>query len=241
MGHKNRNRGKESNDDRLFDTQYQLKLKEALIDYSHLLTRGYGQKSSLQLVGNRYRLNARQQQALMNMGASDEQVKVRNSNSLSSADLKNQKLSVDGFNLLITMESFLSNAYVFKGRDGFFRDISSVHGSYKRVSQSENAVIMIGNYLMRKEVVGVIWLLDAPVSNSGRLKAFINDIAKRNSWNWETILDNNPDKLLAETDEIVVTSDAWVLDRAKRNFNLVEKLIADLNTVNNNIVDLSQL
>ncbi|MEL7005928.1 MAG: DUF5616 domain-containing protein [Bacteroidota bacterium] len=175
------------------------------------------------------------------MGASDEQVEIRNSNSLNANDLKNQRLSIDGFNLLITMESFLSGAYVFKGRDGFFRDISSVHGSYKRVSQSESAVIMIGDYLTCNEVSAVRWILDAPVSNSGRLRAFLTDLAAQRSWNWEFVLDNNPDKLLAETDDVVVTSDAWILDRAKRNYNLVEGLIADVDKVNHNIVNISQL
>ena len=46
----NRSRGKESNDDKLFGTlKMQQKIKEAVADMSHLLSRGYGEKSTLYL------------------------------------------------------------------------------------------------------------------------------------------------------------------------------------------------
>ena len=73
-----RNRGKNSNDDQLFGSdKIQQKLKEAVIDMHYLLSRGYAEKSSLQLVGNRYRLNVRQQQAVQGMSASEEQIEQR--------------------------------------------------------------------------------------------------------------------------------------------------------------------
>lgn len=57
-----KNRGKEASDDALFGTEkMQSKLKEAITDMHYFLSRGYGEKSTLALVGNRYRLNARQQ------------------------------------------------------------------------------------------------------------------------------------------------------------------------------------
>jgi len=53
-----RSRGKEGSDDRLFgDKKMQSKMQEAIKDQSYLLSRGFSEKSSLQLVGNRYKLN----------------------------------------------------------------------------------------------------------------------------------------------------------------------------------------
>ncbi|MFC4635101.1 DUF434 domain-containing protein [Dokdonia ponticola] len=50
-----RNRGKEGRDDLLFgDPKMRLKIKEAVTDVSYLLSRGFAEKSSVQLVGNRY-------------------------------------------------------------------------------------------------------------------------------------------------------------------------------------------
>jgi hypothetical protein len=47
--------------------------------------------------------------------------------------LEDETILIDGFNLLITIESALSGGYIFIGVDGGFRDLSSIHWSYKRV------------------------------------------------------------------------------------------------------------
>lgn len=221
-----RNRGKEANDDRLFgNPKMQQKLKEAARDMFYLLSRGFAEKSSVQLVGNRYKLNARQQKALQGMSASKQQIVLRKNYELSSKQLENQALVIDGFNLLIILESALSGAYIFKGLDGYYRDVSGVHGTYKRVQKTEEALQIIGNTLNKLKVSAVDWYFDAPVSNSGRLKTMIRKIAEEHHFPWQIHLVNNPDKVLATSESIVVSSDAWVLDRAQKNFNLAGYLI----------------
>nr|WP_321233850.1 DUF434 domain-containing protein [uncultured Psychroserpens sp.] len=213
-----RNRGKNSNDDQLFGSEtIQQKLKEALIDMRYLLTRGYAEKSSLQLVGNKHRLNVRQQQAVQGMSASQQQIERRETHMISFENTNSETIIIDGFNLLIILESALSGAYVFKGLDSTYRDLSGVHGTYKRVQQTEKALLLVGNLLKNNTV---IWVFDKPVSNSGRLKTMLRETAELHDFNWEIILENNPDKVLAESEHIVVSSDAWVLDRAKRWLNL---------------------
>lgn len=221
-----RNRGKAGNDDKLFGSKsFQLKIKEACIDMSYLLERGYGEKIAMQIVGNRYLLNNRQQQVLRGMSASQTQVKTRKSTEINSDDLKHSSLIIDGFNLLIILESALSGAYVFKGLDDCFRDISGVHGTYKKVNQTIQVLNMVGDYLNLCGVNHVIWVLDKPVSNSGRLKTLMREIAEENKYPWEIILDNNPDKMIAESECIGVSSDAWILDRVGKWYNLASTLI----------------
>ena len=218
-----RNRGKKSNDDQLFGSdKIQQKLKEAVIDMHYLLSRGYAEKSSLQLVGNRYRLNVRQQQAVQGMSASEEQIEQRKSTCIPFEKINSEPIIIDGFNLLIILESALSGAYLFKGLDNAYRDLSGVHGTYKRVQQTEKALLVVGNLLKENTVT---WVFDQPVSNSGRLKTLLRALAEEHSFNWEIILDHNPDKLLAESNHIVVSSDAWVLDRAERWLNLGAHII----------------
>lgn len=240
MSHENRNRGKRSEDDRLFGAKALVSFKEALKDYCFLLSRGYGQKSSVQLVGNRYRFNARQQQALMNMGASDEQVALRQSRSISTQELKGQQVCIDGFNLIITLESYISGAFLFKGADGFFRDISSVHGSYKRIAKTVEVIEEVGRKLDAYGVNAVRWILDKPVSNSGRLKQLMEQIADEHHWNWEVALDFNPDKFLIESKLVAISSDAWILDQAAINFNFLSDYFKELSK-KENIVQLDLL
>jgi hypothetical protein len=217
-----RNRGREASDDRLFgELPMQKKLKAAAKDMLYLLSHGYAEKSSVQLVGNRYKLNARQQRALHGMSCSEQQIVIRNKKKVMPKMLKGQTIAIDGFNLLIILESALSEAYIFKGLDGYYRDVSGVHGTYKRVQKTEEALLIIGNTL----VSGVHWYFDAPVSNSGRLKTTLRELAEQHHFFWKIDLVNNPDKELASSEHIVVSSDAWILDRAQKNTNLVAYLI----------------
>ena len=220
-----RNRGKHPNDDKLFNQKWRPILKEAVIDLSYLLTKGYGINSALQLVGNRYRLNTRQQKALMRLSANRTKLAQRQAKALSPTLLQGRTVQIDGFNLLILLESALSGAYIFKCLDQTYRDISSVHGSYKRVTKSEEAIIMVGQTLADLAVTKVQWLLDAPVSNSGRLKTKLLEIATIHNFPWEVQLVNNPDADLVISQEIVITSDAWILDGCQTWFNLGAYLI----------------
>ncbi len=226
MSSAKRNRGPEGRDDYFFGSE---KMKglicEAVADLSFLLERGYGESSACQLVGNRYRLGKRQQQALRGMSASQTSVEKRNGTRLDSSELRNKVIAVDGFNLLILMESILSEAYIFKGLDGAYRDLSSIHGSYKKVRQTPAAIHQVGEFLEQFELKRVLWIFDQPVSNSGRIKTELLQIAKERGWNWEVELDYNPDKRLVEAKAVVISSDAWVLEHATSWFNLVEELI----------------
>ncbi|MBR9915465.1 MAG: DUF434 domain-containing protein [Algicola sp.] len=220
---KQRNRGQNSNDDQLFGGDLmQHKIKQAVADMQYLLSRGFAEKSSLQLVGNRYRLNVRQQKAVQGMSASTEQLHRRQKHELSYEQLKSGTIIIDGFNLLIILESALSGAYLFKGLDNAYRDLSGVHGTYKRVQQTEKALRLVGDLLLKHHV---IWVFDQPVSNSGRLKTLLRETAKKYDFQWDVILDNNPDKRLAESEHVVVSSDAWVLDRCAKWLNLGKLLI----------------
>ncbi|MBJ2125083.1 DUF434 domain-containing protein [Flavobacterium sp. IB48] len=231
-----KNRGKEASDDDLFGTEkIQFKLKEAVTDLSYFLSRGYGEKATLALVGNRYRLNSRQQQAVRGMSASQSQIEDRKSKEIQSQNLEGKEIAIDGFNALILLESILSNAYVFRGQDGFIRDLSSVHGTYKRVKQTSQAIEIIADFYKKEKIKTIYWFFDKPVSNSGRLKKMIEEIALENQYDWQVELVYNPDKVIAESNWIAVTSDAWILDNASANFNLMKYVLSQMN-VNENII-----
>ena len=71
----------------------------------------------------------------------------------------------------------------------------------------------------------VIWLLDRPVSNSGRLKAILAKIAADQAWLWEIRLVSDPDRVLREADQIVATADSGILDECGRWVNLARTVI----------------
>ena len=222
-----KNRGKHPNDDKFFGSKWHPILKEAVSDLSFLITRNYGSKSAVQLVGNRYRLNSRQQKALLRMSADTDKIVKRNKKQVTKAQLAHSNMWIDGFNLLILLENALSGAFIFKCKDGTYRDISSVHGSYKKVIQTEEAIVLVGNLLQSLQVNQVVWYFDAPVSNSGRIKVMLLELAEKHSFNWQVHLVNNPDTVLAASKEIVVSSDAWILDECEKWYNLGTLLVEE--------------
>jgi hypothetical protein len=63
----------------------------------------------------------------------------------------------------------------------------------------------------------------------------LREIAEQKGYHWDIILDHNPDKMLAQSKHIVVSSDAWIIDRAARWLNLASFLI-DQHIENSNII-----
>lgn len=223
-----RNRGKNTGDDTLFQPTKELdKLKFAVRDMNYLLSKEYPEKSSSELVASRYKLKTRQIQVLCGVSASDQQIENRKLTQLEISDLKEKTLYLEGFNVLILLESLLSEAYIFEGLDGCFRDLSGVHGTYKRVQQTLRAVELVSVFFKKSDLQKLIWIFDQPVSNSGRIKQMIIDFAHKNNLNWEVELEFNPDKFLVENAETTASSDAWILDRCKNWFNLVRFLIEE--------------
>ena len=204
-------------------------LRQAVADLSLLRTRGYSEKSALKLVGDRYQLNVRQRRAVLGASCDDDSLNYRSARLVPADALAGQTLGIDGYNLLITVESTLSNGVLLKGRDGAIRDLASIHRSYRRVEETYPAIHLIGNTLRELAVGRANWYFDAPISNSGKLKAMFYEEAEKSGWNWHIELVPNPDNTLAESDSVVITSDGWILDRAGRWTNLAEEILAKLN------------
>lgn len=216
-------------DDLLFgEPEAQEKLQHALEDLYYLLGRDYPIKASLALAGNRYQLVKRQLQALQGMACSANELGIRKNTELSPDALKGETILLDGFNVLIILETALSGGFVFEGLDGCYRDISSVHGSYRTVETTEQALILIGKTLQQLQLQKVIWVFDAPVSNSGKLKSACYEIAGKHNFPWVILLENAPDKYLIENSGLICSSDGWVLNECKSWFNLGAYIINQL-------------
>ncbi len=225
MPDKRTHRGPHPSDAKLFAPNMLANLRSALEDFSLLLTKGYADKSALKLVGDKFSLTERQRLAIMRSACSDQQLAYRNQHRVEINSLADQALAIDGYNILITIEAAMSGGVIFKGRDSCYRDLASIHGTYRKVTETIPAVELIGQFLNELGIAEALWLLDSPVSNSGRLKTLIGELARKNNWNWEVKLSISPDAELAKTDAIVVSSDSVVLDACKRWTNLAAEII----------------
>lgn len=222
---KQSNRGKEAKDDTLFGTGARQIFREAISDLHYLLSRNYSEKNALQAVGTRYKLTQRQIRAAQSMAASEEQLNVVKSKEVTIDGLTGGDLVFDGFNVLILLESLFSNAYLFKGLDGCYRDLSGVHGTYKKVSQTTQALDCVAGFYKKHKIGSIVWIFDKPVSNSGRIKKMIEELADRENLNWSVILENNADKAIIDRQKITVSSDAYIIRNCAHWFNFIGYLI----------------
>lgn len=218
-------RGPHPADAELFTTQKIPALRRAVVDYSLLLTKGYAETSALKLVGDRFNLTHRQRLAVMRVACSDQQIAKRKSRQLDINSIVGQPIAIDGYNLLITIEAAMSGGMIFVGRDGCYRDLASIHGTYRKVTETIPAIELIGTFLQQAKITEALWLLDSPVSNSGRLKTLIREIAEKNEWNWQIELVTSPDAALIKGDTIVASSDSIILDGCKKWVNLSDEII----------------
>ena len=167
----------------------------------------------------------------MRTSCSDQQLTLRNSKIIPPKNAAASKILIDGYNLLITVESALSGGLVMVGRDGCYRDLASIHSTYRRVEETVPALQLIAGYLAGNGIGGVDWYLDRPVSNSGRLKALIAATLERQAgslkgascWNIELV--DSPDTVLTTCEGPVVTTDSVILDRCRRWVNLGQEMI----------------
>lgn len=228
---KRKHRGPHPEDEELFSVAMEPTLRSATSELSWLLTRGYAPTASLKLVGDRYNLDARQRLAVARCACSDPSATRRRDHEVTRQQLKGQELWVDGYNVLTSVEAALSGAVILHARDGSYRDMASMHGSYRKVEETVPAIEILGELLSRCEVTMCRWFLDEPVSNSGRLKSLLRELSDKHAWDFKVELVRDPDSVLMAADQVVASADSHILDHTLRWFNLaraaIESRVAD--------------
>lgn len=218
-------RGPHPSDREIFADKQVPILRTATVELSWLLSHGYKLASSLKLVGDQYKLTERQRLAVSRCACSDAGLARRKDHCVPLEHLHNHHVIVDGFNLIISIEAALSGAPLLIGRDECIRDLSSVHGSYRSVQETESALSLIGNICEEVGPASVLWLLDRPVSNSGRLARRIMELATKHNWPWTVQVVFNPDAQIISSSAIAITSDSSILDRVEEWTNLKSYLV----------------
>jgi len=217
-------RGPHPEDPELFGPDRRGDFGAAVEDYSWLLSRGYARNAGLTLVGDRFQLTQRQRVAVGRCACSEEARRQRATTELQSFD----SLHIDGLNALTTVEAALAGGVVLLARDGCFRDMASFHGNYRMVEEARPAAILVGQHLRGRPAH---WLLDRPVSNTGRLSQLLLEVAESHGWAWTVELVPDPDALLKVCPHPVATSDSAILDRCAGWYNLARRVVEPLTGV----------
>lgn len=230
-------RGAHPRDSEQFAESELPRLRAAVHDLSWLRTREYGDAAARKLVGDRYRLKRRQRDAVARSACSDRARKRRLQALRTPKQLAGEHLQVDTFNVLISLEGALGGAYLFIGRDCAVRDVDPLQGTYLIVQETDSALHALRSTLQELAVEGVTWHLDEQVSNVGRLKSRLRDLAPHSGMTWRVIVERDVDAALQDTSDPVATSDSEVLD-ASGLWTHLERIVISHHSIPAEVQDL---
>lgn len=215
-------RGFVPTDTREFGEKSLGKLRRAAEEVYFLLNRGYSIKNATTFVGNHHLLSERQRLAIARAVSPESSIELRKSKELQ--EIAGKTLYIDGFNTIITLEIAYSDSTLLRCMDGTIRDLAGLRGTYNLIDKTDIAVKAIAGVFEELHVEKAVFYLDAPVSNSGRLKNRILDVMGDRSFAVEVYLENAVDAIL-KTRNHVVTADAIILDACGSWFNLTKYVI----------------
>ncbi len=217
-------RGFVSTDCESFDTENLNRLRYAGEEIYFLLNRSYSIKSAVTFVGNHYQLSERQRTALSRIISPEINILIRKYKELSDDDMSEKTIHIDGFNIIITLETALSESTIFKCMDGTIRDLAGLGGSYRFIDKTNIALQALSDAFENLKIKKAVFYLDSPVSNSGRLKQKIIETLSGKSFEVEAFTETNVDSIL-EKKGYVISSDAIILDKCQSWYNLTDYIL----------------
>jgi hypothetical protein len=200
-------------------------LWKAAQDLRFLLNQGYPRDASLTLVGNRYNLD-RDHRHLLRRGVFPASLaEQRKNKQVSLEEIGGKGLAIDGYNCLITLESALKGKTVLLADDAFIRDIAGVSGTYGESPETTQALGLIMDLLIAATPREVLFLLDAPISASGKLAARIRDLMAERDLPGDAQAVKVPEQIMVGYHGIIASSDTALIDQSKQVFDLAGHLI----------------
>lgn len=194
---------------------------KAAEDIRYLLERGYRRDSSIRFAGDHYGLDKNERYILARTVFSTPIASSRKRKKLNAHNLKNKDLLIDGYNVLITLESLLEGEEIWVADDSFLRDIRGIFKNHSNDDRTFRAVEEMLSFILRTETKNVEILLDVQMKDSGELAALIrkrmHDLSikgdARTSKHVDFDLKNcTPDKVVATADGVIIDTVENVVD-----------------------------
>jgi len=189
-------------------------------DFRYLLNHEYPRKAALELVGNRYGLNFDERHLLHRGVFSGADSGSRQKKIISTKEVENKDLAIDGHNVIITIEAGIKGWPLILGDDGFIRDISGISGSFKKTETTGKTIQFIINVIKRIRPRKTLFLFDAPISMSGILAQEVRSHLKSEHLPGDALAVKVPEKILIGFPGVVATSDTAIIDQSNRVLDL---------------------
>ncbi len=203
------------------------RLYEAAKDFLFLLDRGYPRKGSLELVGTRYQLDRLHRNLLHRGVFSTKESSLRRQKLVSINRVNGVNLAIDGYNIIITLESGLKGLPLIDAYDGVIRDVAEVSGQYKITEVTEVAINLVFDLLHHLKPAHTLILLDAPISFSGTFASKLREMMKERHIVGDALAVKVPERKLKDFHGIVATSDSALIDQSEKVADIAGHIIKE--------------
>jgi hypothetical protein len=186
----------------------------------YLVNRGYPKDSAIRFVSNHHRLPIEQRFVLARVVVASNIACRRLSKAIHLEALHENAVFVDGYNVLIIVESILAGCSVYLSDDGFLRDTRGIFRSYRASEFTVPALSEILDVLTMAGPDRVEVLLDQQIGMSGQLAAQIAEMMTRRGLAWTARTVRDVDRQLKMAQGIVATADGNVIDASSQVIDL---------------------
>ncbi len=200
------------------------KLVRAVRDLRYLLDQGYPRGSAVNFVSNHYRFPLDQRHLLARCVFSRREVAEHLKKAVGAGAVRGKRLGVDGYNVLITLESILTGKRVVRCDDGYIRDLRAIFGKYRSTPATARAISALAETIAKARLKFVAVLFDKQVSRSGELAAEVRRQLDQAGLKGDASAIGGVDMKLRAFD-VVASSDRAVIERAKAVWDLPAELL----------------
>jgi hypothetical protein len=138
----------------------------------------------------------------------------RKNKRISVGKLSGRTVTIDGYNVLITVESLIVGAPVYLCDDGFLRDTRGIFRRFRSSDQTTLALREILSILQESGAGRAEFLLDQQISRSGALAAKIRDMMAEHEVPGSAKTAKDVDRRLKLANCPVATGDSAIIDEA---------------------------
>lgn len=204
-------------------------LLRAAGDLRYLLGRGYPRPGALTFVGNHHQLGKTEREVLARGVFDEAAAEARRKRLIPASQVAGRPLSIDGHNVVITLESAVEGLPLVEADDGLIRDIAGRHGSYRPGPITEKVLVWLCQALVKLKPARVLFLLDEPLSHSRDLAQLVSAGLTACGLEHDARAVPVPETELVSFDGPVATSDSVLIDSVAEPFDLAGFVIRGLN------------
>ena len=207
------------------------KLLKPARDIRRILLWGYPKFVTIRFVADHFQLNIEERHILTRIIVPPDKIASRISKKVAFTDIRYTEILLDGYNVLLSVNSLLRKKPMWLCDDGYVRDTSCYFSKAKHVKDLEESLDLVIKFLCEAHPKSVVFLLDAQISRSGELAGFIRYKMEEQGIPGEARISKTTDFELKAYDGqtknniVVATSDGIVIDSVSQVIDITACLM----------------